>query len=162
MRALVCPVTFVHLERGTATSEHKIRNNRRWFSSFKFLRILHKHNWPILLQPKSWAASKCYSVARILGISWYLVLWKTQMLVLFGKSHCCTSCVMVIPIQVDWLACTSAAGFATHEQTEDNERWGGWTQTKFLAKLHLKNWFHFNMHNAPCKSMDHRCYWMAP
>ena len=27
------------------------------------------------------------------------------------------------PIQVDWLASTSAAGFATHEQTEDNERW---------------------------------------
>ena len=113
-------MTFVHLERGSATSEHKIRNNRRWFSSFKFLRILHCINTTrrSCFNPNHGQLQNAIQLC-----TWYLVLWKTQMLVLFGKSYCCTSCVMVIPIQVDWLASTSAAGFATHEQTEDNERW---------------------------------------
>lgn len=142
IRTLVCRVTFVHLERGTATSEHKIRNNRRWFSSFKFL----------ALQPESWAASKCYSAV-------YLIfgLMKTQIVGFVWK-------VLLLRQLCDGDPSSRLVGQhkcrRIRHPRADRRQWkvGGWTQpTKFLAKLHLR--IGFNMHNAPCKSIEHRLYW---
>ena len=114
---------------------------------------LHKHNSPILLRPESWAASKCYSAVYLIsglikkadvGFVWKVLLLHQlcdgdpNSSRLVGQHKCCR----------------------IRHPRADRRQWkvGGWTQpTKFLAKLNLR--IGFNMHNAPCKSMDHRLDW---